>query len=394
MRFALNATQVRAAKSGVGQYIHALAEAMSAPLAESCDRLTVLCSPENEQNYRPAPQLIAGAESHVTTRVWGLPQRLKPLRLAHQHLALPGFVAKAGFDVLHGASNFLPAFRARGCRYVVTIHDLSYHVHPERCPPARRAYWYAMTARTVAVADAIIADSENTRRDLLRFFPKLNRPGAPPLHVVPLASHRRFSPAPAGSETERPASLTPLGGRPYLLYVGTLEPGKNLVRAIEAFDRIADRFPDHLLVLAGDRGWMFEDIFRAMSHARATDRIVHLGHVTDDTVVDLMRHCEAFVYPSRYEGFGLPPLEAMACGAPVVCSNAASLPEVTGDAALSVDPDRPGDLEDALAAVLGDPALRARLRTAGLVRAASFDWRTTASRTLGVYRGDAPRVAL
>lgn len=377
MRIAVNALQVRAAKSGVGQYIHALLEAMLRQ--GSPHEFTVYCTRENLGNYSlPAPNLRA--------RTWGLPQQARTARLLYEYTFLPGELRRRGYDLFHGASNFLPP--RKSCPYVVTVHDLSYYVHPERCPPVRRRYWYAMTSRTVAVADAIITDSENSRRDIARFFPGAEERTT----VIPLAAHSRFRPVShnrSSSAAARPELH--LNDRPYLLYVGTLEPGKNVIRIIEAFDRIAAAFPDHLLVLVGDRGWLFDSIYEKARAAIHGDRIVFTGHLPDDDVVDLFNFCDAFVYPSLYEGFGLPPLEAMACGAPVVTSNTSSVPEVVGDAALTVDPSSVEQIASALRRLLESPDLRQELRGRGLERASRFSWDATARQTLEVYRQTAQR---
>lgn len=372
MKIGVNALQVRAAKSGVGQYIHALLEAMVEQAPE--DRFTIYCTRENVANYTlPA--------ANLESVVWGLPQGARTARLIYEYAFLPGEIRRRGINVFHGTSNFLPPRKV--CPYVVTIHDLSYFVHPERCPPVRRRYWYAMTARTVAIADAIITDSENSRSDIERFFPGTG----PRITVIPLAAHPRFRLADYSRQHSTVgAGELALDGHPYLLYVGTLEPGKNVQRIIEAFDAVAGQFPDHLLALVGDRGWLFEGIFQAAECSPFRDRIRFLGHRPDDEVVDLFRFCDAFVYPSLYEGFGLPPLEAMACGAPVITSNSSSVPEVVGDAAVMVDPTSVKEIASAMRRVLSDSALRKDLSIRGLERATLFSWQKAARETLAVYR--------
>jgi glycosyltransferase involved in cell wall biosynthesis len=369
MRIALNAMQVRAAKSGVGQHIHALVEALVEVAPQ--EHFTLYCSPQNVRNYSfQAPNYEA--------RVWGLPEKARVVRLLHEYAFLPSELARRGYDLFHGMSNFLPPRKV--CPYVVTIHDLAYYVHPERCPWLRRQYWYAMTRRTVELADAVITDSQASRRDIEHFFPSLQGR----IHVILNAAHRRFRPLDLPREqTHLPALGVDF---PYLLYVGTLEPGKNVERIIRAFDSIAGAFPRHHLLIAGDCGWLYEGILAAASTARARDRIHIMGHQPDDVVVELMNFCEVFVFPSLYEGFGLPPLEAMACGAPVITSNASSLPEVVGDAALLVDPLSIEEIAAAMHRVLGDAALRHELREKGLARAGQFSWKNAAKETLSVYK--------
>jgi glycosyltransferase involved in cell wall biosynthesis len=262
----------------------------------------------------------------------------------------------------------------------VSIHDLTYFVQPERCPVVRRRYWYAMTGRTVRIADRIITCSENSRRDIERFFPSARGR----VEVIPYGLHpryRRLERAPEESLVRQHKIANP-----YLLYAGTLEPGKNIVRIIQAFDALAEDFRDHWLVIAGDRGWLYQDIFKAARNARHADRIRFVGHLNDAEVVDFMNDCDAFVFPSLYEGFGLPPLEAMACGAPVVSSKTSSVPEVLGDAALLVDPRDERAIAESLRAILSDERLREDLRQRGAARARQFSWQRAAVETLRVYR--------
>lgn len=363
--------QVRASKSGVGQYIHALMD--SAVKLAPDDAFLIYCSRANEQNY------VFGA-LNSKTRVWGLGGASRPVRLGYEYLFLPDDVKAQNLDVFHGASNFLPLRRV--CPYVVTIHDLSYHVNPDRCPPVRRQYWYAMTRRTVQVADIIIADSENSRRDIIKFFPAVEQK----IRVVSLAAHRRFEKLDIrreGSELTR--FEAELGCRPYILYLGTLEPGKNVVRTVRAFDAIADQFPDHVLVLAGDKGWLYKSVFDAIENSKYRNRIHYLGHVSDVEAVHLYNFADLFVFPSLYEGFGLPPLEAMACGCPVVTSNSSSIPEVVGDAAILVDPQSEKELAAAMARVLSSDTLQIEMSQAGQDRAARFSWDKCAAETLAVY---------
>lgn len=369
MRIALNAMQVRAAKSGVGQHIHGLVEAL---LAEAPSmQFTLYCSPQNVRNY-------SFQSPNYETCVWGLPEKARTVRLLYEYTFLPAELARRGYDLFHGLSNFLPPRKVT--RYVVTIHDLSYYVHPERCPWLRRQYWYAMTRRTVELADAIITVSEASRRDIEHFFPSTKGR----IYVVPNAAHARFR----RLEVPREATHLPALGIefPYVLFVGTLEPGKNVERVIRAFDSIAERFPRHHLVVAGDRGWLYEGILEAAEKARAASRIHLIGHQGDDVIVELMNFCEIFVFPSLYEGFGLPPLEAMACGAPVITSNVSSLPEVVGDAALLVNPLERDEIAEAMKRLLSDDQLRQQMREKGLERSRLFSWKNSARETLRVYQ--------
>lgn len=373
MKIGVNAMQVRAAKSGVGQYIHALLD--SAVRLAPDDEFLIYCNAANEPNYRYDTP-------NSRTKIWGLSGAPRPVRLSYEAALLPTQLNRDALDVFHGASNFLPARRA-DCPYVVSIHDLSYHVHPERCPPMRRYYWYAMTQRTVALADRILTISQNSRNDIIRFFPHAEAK----TRVISLAAHRRFQRLDLQREQSELAPLEDrLTGRPYVLYLGTLEPGKNVSRIVKSFDAVAADFPEHVLVLAGDKGWLYESVFETIDASKHRDRIFYVGHVGDNQAVHLFNFAEAFVFPSLYEGFGLPPLEAMACGCPVITSNRSSIPEVVGNAARLIDPENDAELTQALQEVLGNRALRDEMRQAGLERAQQFSWDKCAVETLGVYR--------
>ena len=176
--------------------------------------------------------------------------------------------------------------------------------------------------------------------------------------------------------------------REYILYTGTLEPRKNIVSLIRAFDAIKKESGiPHRLVIAGKKGWLFDDIFSAVEELGLVDEVIFTGYVPGEDLPYLYNGASLFAYPSKYEGFGLPPLEAMACGCPVVSSNSSSLPEVVGDAGLMVAPEQTNDLaREAMLKVLSDSSLRDSMRCRGLERAAMFSWKRCARETLDVYR--------
>ncbi len=288
-------------------------------------------------------------------------------------------------DVYHATDHLLPPLRR--VPTVFTVHDLAFLAEPRTHLPSNRLYLATMLPRYARAATAVIADSEATRRDLLRYY------ALPPerVRVVHLGVEPEFRPLEPAAARARVAERYGLTA-PYVLFVGTLEPRKN-VRALLVAHRALVRArarrsgePLPLLAIAGAPGWWYEDLARWV-RVRGLEALVRfLGRVPDADLPALYSACAAFAYPSLYEGFGLPPLEALACGAPTVCSNRSSLPEVVGDAALQVDPTRPADLAAALARVLDDEALRRELRARGLARAAQFTWERTAAATAAIYR--------
>ena len=270
----------------------------------------------------------------------------------------------------------------RGCtRLVVTVHDLAFLRNPEFVADAERYRGlFHAAAEQMERADLVLADSENTARDVVAAY------GLPPERVktVSLAYDRDlFHPGPAPQEGSGAGALPPR----FILSVGTIEPRKNhlgLIRAFEAF--ISQRGDDGThLVLAGSLGWGFEGVCRAMEESPCRHLIHHLQGVPDAALADLYRRSVALAYPSWYEGFGIPVLEAMACGCPVVTTRVSSLPEVAGDAALLVPPGDTEALADALVRLCSDVGLRAGLVDAGLRRAELFSWERVAREVAAAY---------
>ncbi len=298
-------------------------------------------------------------------------------RIVWEQTALP--VAAARADVVHGLVNVLPL--ATFTPGVVTVHDLSFLRLPDHFPLLKRAYLAALCRWSVARAAQVIAVGPQTADDLSRFF---GVDGAR-LHVIPNGVDVRFAPA----EPDQVAAFRQAKDLParYWLYLGTLEPRKNLPLLLQAFARRRQALPgDPLhLVLAGGRGWDDGAIFARVAELGLQEVVHFPGFVPDAELPNWYRAAEAFVYPSRFEGFGLPVLEAMACGTPVVCSDAPGVREVAGRAALQVPPDDVEAWAAALTLVADQPGLRDHLRQAGLARARAFSWRATAEQTLKVY---------
>jgi glycosyltransferase involved in cell wall biosynthesis len=236
-----------------------------------------------------------------------------------------------------------------------------------------------MARAAVRRADHLLAISEHTRRDLIDLL------GAPPAGVT--VTHCGVDPTFRPLDAAQVAAWRARYGLPerFILYVGTLEPRKNVPRLLDAYARLRRRGPVPPLVLVGGRGWRHAAIDARLAALGLGDAVRFLGYVPAAELPLCYNAAGVFVYPSLYEGFGLPPLEALACGTPVVTSNAASLPEAVGDAAVLVDPRDPAALADALAAALADEPLRQRLRAAGLAQARRFSWRRMAEQTLAVY---------
>jgi glycosyltransferase involved in cell wall biosynthesis len=375
-------------QSGVGHYTQRLVGGLAAIDQEN--RYTCLVASDGpglavtQRNFARWPTRVS-FENHLVGDLWLLGYLPVRLRLW-------------ATDVYHGPAVFLPLVKL-GYRTVVTIHDLVSFLFPETVPRKYSLYMRVMTRWAARSADRIIAVSRATKDDLTRAL------GVPDEKVVVI--HEAV--APEFAAPVEPAVVEAVIRRygirpPYCLFVGNLEPRKNLGRLVEAFAGLRARRPARepipQLVLAGTRAWLHGGIFEAVAaHDLAAD-ILFTGYVTPADLPALYAGATCFVFPSLYEGFGLPVLEAMAAGTPVVASRAGAIPEVGGDAALLVDPRRPAEIAEAIETVLGDGQLRATLVARGRERARLFTWEAVARQTLAVYesvyargRAAAPRAA-
>ena len=315
---------------------------------------------------------LGAAHPNVQLRPIPLSPRLLTMLWQRLRLPLPAEALVGSLDLLHAPDFVLPPTRART---LVTVHDLTFLVRPECAEAGLRRYLSRAVPRALRRADLVLVDSQATAADLARLLGvdgarvRLIYPGVDP----------RFRPLPSAAlEATRARFGLPAS---FILFVGTLEPRKNLPRLVRAFARIAD--PDLHLVIAGRRGWLYEEIFATVEQQALQNRVHVLDFVADAELPALYNLARAFVYPSLYEGFGLPVLEALACGAPVVTSGVSSLIEVAGEAAVLVDPLDEAAIADGITRALSDAA---RLRAAGPAQARQFRWDTAAQRLLACYR--------
>ena len=300
------------------------------------------------------------------------------IRVLWEHLLAPWHIGAARLEAVHSMLNVVPL--AAPTRHVVTIHDLSFMRTPGAHPTHRRWYLTAATWLSARRARTVLADSHATKDDVVELL------GADPdrVHVVYPGSEAAFHPR---SEAQVQAfrhnnALV----RPFVLFVGTLEPRKNVDVLVRAFGVVArDGFAGDL-VLAGGSGWGTEAIDAALAESPVRDRIRRIGYVKQEDLPYWYCAADLVVYPSSYEGFGIPVLEAMASGTPVITSNRSSLPEVAGDAALTVDPREIPQLAAAMTMVLASPERRATMRERGLAQARRFDWTVAAEQCLNVYQ--------
>jgi glycosyltransferase involved in cell wall biosynthesis len=329
-------------------------------------------------NQAPLPGLFSAAGSTgYEQRVLSFPRLWTHARLSTEMLLHPP-------DVLYVPSHVLPIVHPR--RSVVTVHDLGHRFYPEAHTPGQRRYLEWSTRYHVSTAAHLVADSEATKRDLVCLY------GADEgrITVVHLGVDPALQPVVEPAELARVRARYGLASS-YLLYVGTLQPRKNLVRLIDAFAEVCRMSEGSgralQLVLAGKRGWLYDEILERGRELGVEARIVFPGFVPEADLAALYSGARLFVMPSLYEGFCLPVLEAMACGTAVACSATSSLPEVVGDAALLFDPQDVDDMASAMAQVLRTEELGRSLVARGIERARAFTWTRAARQVLGVLQG-------
>lgn len=284
-----------------------------------------------------------------------------------------------GADLLH-VTYIAPPWCSRPV--AVTLHDVSFRRFPKYFSSRDRLLFATLLPASLRRAVAVLTDSEHARKEIARFFPSLKAP----VSAVPLGVSPRFHPTGGVSERTMVQSRYRTGDS-YILAVGNLQPRKNLVELVRAFGSLRDRLPKTRLVIAGQARWRSSPLVALVESMGLAPHVVFPGYVPQEDLIALYSCASLFVYPSTYEGFGLPILEAMACDTPVIALNASSVPEVAGDAALLTDPMTQDALASAILRVLEDQALAGRLVARGRDRVARFSWTATARKTAAVYRG-------
>jgi len=394
MRIAIDYTPATSQRAGIGRYTRGLVHALGKVDRENLYTLLIvgrsrqktMSSAANYAELAPPPgtsnfdaRRSASLPANFRHRRVRLPYRLLTIVWHRLRLPFPAEALTGPADLFHSPDFVLPPLRrARG---LITVHDLAFLRVPACADPRLRSYLAEVVPRSVARSDHILADSESTRRDLIELL------GTPPqrITVVPAGVDPSFRPHPSPDELRRASRRYNLE-KPFILSLGTIEPRKNYVRLIEAHALLRDRLTHapHLLI-AGTRGWLYEDIF-SEARLRGGEAVRFLGFVPDEDLPALYAQAQLFAFPSLYEGFGLPPLEAMACGTPVVCSDRSSLPEIVGDAALMVDAEDAFALAAAMQRTLEEEGLRARMIARGLARARLFTWEEAARKLRAAYQ--------
>jgi glycosyltransferase involved in cell wall biosynthesis len=371
MRIALDGVPLAEPKTGIGHYTFELARGLAA-LAPEYDFELVA--------HVPIQTTVEGAfEDTLPANLRAVHARVNSLTRRWWTIGLPLYVQQNGITLFHGTNYKIPLWNR--CRTIVTIHDLSLllHSHTHEAELVRRAR--RRLPATARMASKIITDSESVKREIcehLNIKPEK-------IAVVPLAPRRAFRPVAAEQCVEARRRLGVEDQ--FLLFVGTVEPRKNLLTLVRAFGELMRHTNLRTqLVIAGQKGWLTEELFALIEQSGLGPRILFTGYISDEDLAALYSSCRVCVYPSLYEGFGLPPLEAMSCGAPVITSRIPVIMETVGEAARLVEPTGVSELAASIADICGSEEERLRLSTAGSARAAQFTWERTARLTLDVYR--------
>ena len=369
MKVAIDVSAVPAQPAGAGVYILELVRALAA-LDQPDLELALVARRDDESRWR------ALAPQHEVVAV--APAR-RPVRLVWEQSRGGRLARRLGADVWHGPHYTMPA--ALRVPAVVTIHDLTFLDHPEWHERAKVLWFPRMIRRSVRKAAVLVSVSAATTRRL----EALLDPRQPVLTIPHGVDHHRFHPSDGAARADLDR-LAALGvAPPFVAFQGTVEPRKNVTGLVRAFARVAPAHPDLRLVVAGREGWGSAELDTAVAASGVGDRVVRLGYVDDDVVPALFRQATVVAYPAHEEGFGLPALEALACGAPLVTTTGTAMADVVEDAAVLVPPADDAALADAIGRLVDDPGEQARLSAAGPPVAARYTWRACAEGHVQAY---------
>jgi glycosyltransferase involved in cell wall biosynthesis len=358
--------------AGINRYIHQLLVHLR-PLAKAGEEIVAFTG-----RWKLPPELTA--TYHFKVKQSRFPTWRPPVRILWEQFLQPPVILRERLDLLHSLSYVQPLLCPT--KSVVTMLDLSFLRMPETFNRWNRVYLATMARLSAQRCQKIITISESTRQDVVRFF------GVSPdkVQAIHLGVDEIYKPVEDKSILQRFKAERNLPDS-YLLYLGTLEPRKNVERLIEAYAILKKKQAiPHKLVLGGAKGWLYDRIFARVNQLGLHDDILFTSYIPYNELPLWYNCADIFIYPSLYEGFGLPPLEALACGTPVITSSTSSLPEVVGTAAITIDPLDVNALASAISTVLENPDIQRQLSTQGLQQAARFSWGKMAARTLEVYR--------
>jgi glycosyltransferase involved in cell wall biosynthesis len=368
MRIGIDASAIPTNRAGAGNYIFNLIAAFSK--IDFANDYIIFAKSEHIEEWKIKQSNFCFLDCSF---------RNPPLRLAWEQAVFPYALKKHKIDLLHSPHYTMPYFAS--CKSVVTFCDMIFFLYPYLHTLAKRFFFRSIIKISSRKADAIIAISKSTARDINALLQIQSKK----IHVTPLASGDNFRLIDDSNALGKTCHKYGLIPGNYLLFIGVLEPRKNIPMLLKAYRKLVDRGIRQKLVIVGKKGWFYNEIFSSVQSLRLEGKVIFTGFVPDEDLPSLLNGALLFVYPSLYEGFGLPVLEAMSCGTPVVTSNISSMPEIIGDAGLLVDPTNINHLAENIEKLILSNSLRNSLRHRGISRAATFSWERTARETLNVY---------
>lgn len=328
---------------------------------------------------KPAREIGELIKKHPNFSLKTNPVPGRIMRYLWDYFKIPIEFSIGEVDIIHIMDFLIP--KIRKAKLIVTIHDISSILFPQWHTRYTKRWVRNRIHLAKEKADRIIVDSIHTKKDLVQTLGV----SEDLITVIYGGVGEQFQPIKDQEILKRVKKRCRIRDK-YLLFLGTLEPRKNIPGLIRAFHKIKNRFSDYQLVIAGKKGWKFQEIFKTVEELKLEDRVIFTGYLPEEDIPSLYSGAELFVYPTLYEGFGFPPLEDMACGTPVITSNLSSLPEVVGEAGILIDPNDIDELSQAMESVLSDENLKRELRAKGLRQAAKFSWEKCAQETLKVYQ--------
>lgn len=373
MRIGFDATALPHQITGAGNYIiQVLRElALLNAASDSGDSIVIFAQQHSYEQIGIAPS--AGVEWVL------LADRPPAQRLIWEQIGFPASLRRARIDLLH-SPHYTRPFNLP-CKSVVTFHDMTFFLFPHLHTPAKRLFFPLAIRASARLADQVLASSESTRQDIIRIL-KIDARKVRTVHLGVSPAYRPVT------DPQKLASVRSRYQLPehFILYVGVVEPRKNLPLLIQAYRLLVERGMQAPLVIAGKMGWMYAEFLRQLQTLQIQEKVHLAGYIPAEDLPIVYNLADVFVYPSIYEGFGLPPLEAMACGTPVITSAVSSMPEHVGEAGMLVAPQDELALADAIQRVFNDPDLRRSLSQKGPPQAAQFTWKKTAQETMQIYR--------
>ena len=366
MKIVINALGPSKVKAGIGNYLSNLINKLS--IVDKKNKYIIFASSENKIFYKTQNKNFF----IIDIGFWG---RNNLLRIFWEQLILPVKLLEHKADILFSPGFVCPLIKA--VKYITVIHDMTFFSHPQVHTFFKKLYFPFMIKRSVKRSEKIIAISYNTKKEIIKYI-KI----PPEKIVVTHLSANKFSKSNIKDEKKFLSEKYNIKSE-YLLFVGMIEPRKNLDLIIEAFKKFSDKTIK--LVIVGKKGWMVDDLFEKIKLKNLDEQIIFTGFVPDNELEIFYKTAKVFLYPSLYEGFGIPVLEAMTTGCPVITSNISSLPEVAGDAAILIDPENSEELSDAVNKLINDVKIREELVKKGFENTKKFSWKKTAKQTLLVF---------